>query len=139
MRDSLSQTFSALADPTRRAILARLAEGQANVTELAEPFLEHMSLPAVTKHLKVLENAGLVTKGHDAQRRPCELNAERLQAASDWMDQYRTFWEESLDRLEITTENCLTAKDTKKDTKKLSRSKRQNKKQKPAKAQRKRV
>ncbi len=142
MRDSLSQTFSALADPTRRAILARLAEGQANVTELAEPFLEHMSLPAVTKHLKVLENAGLVTKGHDAQRRPCELNAERLQAASDWMDQYRTFWEESLDRLgdylkTVTAKD--TAKDTKKDTKKLSRSKRQNKKQKPAKAQRKRV
>lgn len=99
MRDQLSQTFSALADPTRRAMLARLAKGQANVSELAKPFLKQMSLPAVTKHLKVLEKAGLVTKKQDAQRRPCELNPQALKDAAEWMEQYRAFWEESLDRL----------------------------------------
>ncbi|PQO39892.1 ArsR family transcriptional regulator [Bremerella cremea] len=100
MRDALSETFAALADPTRRAMLARLAEGQANVTELAEPFLNRMSLPAVTKHLKVLERAGLVTKTPDAQRRSCHLNAEALKEAADWMSTYREFWEASFDRLD---------------------------------------
>lgn len=99
MRDELSQTFAALADPTRRAILGRLAEGQASVSELARPFLHRISLPAVSKHLAVLEKAGLVTRSREAQRRPCALNADSLKEASDWMDQYRVFWEESLDRL----------------------------------------
>ena len=100
MRDPLSQTFAALADPTRRAMLQRLADGQANVSELAEPFLEQMSLPAVTKHLKVLEKAGLVTKSREAQRRPCELNPDGLKNVAEWMEQYRQHWEESFDRLD---------------------------------------
>src|SRR5579883_1955099 len=99
MPDTLSQTFAALADPTRRAMLARLAQGQANVSELARPFLNDMSLPAITKHLKVLEKAGLITKTREAQCRPCTLNAEALKDAADWMEQYRAFWEESFDRL----------------------------------------
>jgi DNA-binding transcriptional ArsR family regulator len=97
---NLDQTFAALSDPTRRAILARLAEGEAGVTELAQPFLASMSLPAVTKHLKVLERAGLITKSRDAQFRPCRLNAEPMRDAADWMEQYRAYWEESLDRLD---------------------------------------
>lgn len=97
--DPLSRTFSALADPTRRAMLARLAEGEANVSDLAAPFLDSMSLPAVTKHLQVLEKAGLVRKGRNAQWRPCRLNGEPLRAANDWMEQYRVAWEEQLDRL----------------------------------------
>lgn len=99
VEDDLSRTFAALADPTRRAILARLAEGEANVSELAAPFLESMSLPAVTKHLKVLEHAGLITKGRQAQWRPCRLNGEPLREAVDWMAQYREAWEAQLDRL----------------------------------------
>jgi len=95
--DTLSSTFAALADPTRRAILARLASGETSVTELARPF--DMTMPAITKHLKVLEHAGLITRGREAQWRPCKLHAEPLQKASDWIDQYRQFWEESLDRL----------------------------------------
>ena len=98
--DLLSQTFSALADPTRRALLARLSEKEMSVTDLAQPFLKEMSLPAVTKHLKVLEKAGLVTRSREAQFRPCKLNAEGLRSASDWMEQYRIFWEESFDRLD---------------------------------------
>lgn len=98
-RDPLSSTFSALADPTRRAILSQLTRGQASVTELAEPFLGEMSLPAITKHLKVLENAGLITRTRDAQFRPCRLNGAPLRDANDWVEQYRQFWEESLDRL----------------------------------------
>jgi DNA-binding transcriptional ArsR family regulator len=98
--ESLDHTFSALADPTRRAILARLSKGESNVTDLAEPFLKSMSLPAVTKHLKVLERAGLVTRSRDAQWRPCRLNGTPLKGASDWMEQYRRYWEESFDRLE---------------------------------------
>jgi DNA-binding transcriptional ArsR family regulator len=98
--DDLSQTFAALADPTRRAILARLSEGEANVSEIAKPFLRKMSLPAITKHLKVLERAGLITKSRDAQWRPCRINGERLKDVADWMEQYRIFWEESFDRLE---------------------------------------
>lgn len=98
--DLLSQTFAALADPTRRAILGRLSEGEANVSELAQPFLKTMSLPAVTKHLKVLERAGLVVKGREAQWRPCKLNGAPLKDACDWIEQYRVFWEESFDRLD---------------------------------------
>ena len=100
MSDLLSQTFSALADPTRRAMLARLSRGEANVSELALPFLNEMSLPAVTKHLKVLEKAKLITKTREAQYRPCKLNAAALKDAADWMQQYRAFWEESFDRLD---------------------------------------
>jgi DNA-binding transcriptional ArsR family regulator len=99
MQDHLSQTFSALADPTRRAILARLSKGEANVSDLAKPFLKDMSLPAITKHLKVLEKAGLLTKTRDAQWRPCKLNGAPFKDVTDWMEQYRVFWEESLDRL----------------------------------------
>src|SRR5436190_7985346 len=94
----LDATFSALADPTRRAILARLISGEASVTELAEPF--EMSLPAVSKHLKVLERAGLITRGREAQWRPCRLEAGPLKDAADWLDHYRRFWEQSFDRLE---------------------------------------
>ena len=96
--DRLNTTFAALADPTRRAILARLVSGQASVSELAEPF--QMSLPAVSKHLKVLERAGLITRGRAAQWRPCRLEAAPLKDAADWLEHYRAFWEESLDRLE---------------------------------------
>jgi DNA-binding transcriptional ArsR family regulator len=98
MRDPLSQTFSALADPTRRAILARLARGEASVTDLAQPFARAMSLPAVTKHLKVLEAAGLVKKTRDAQWRNCSLRPAPLADASQWIEQYRQCWEETLDR-----------------------------------------
>ncbi|MFZ5476774.1 MAG: ArsR/SmtB family transcription factor [Myxococcota bacterium] len=101
MRDPLSQTFAALADPTRRAILERLSKGEANVTELARPFLHEMTLPAVTKHLKVLERAGFVIKGRDAQWRPCRLNREAFRDVADWMQIYRAYWEESLDRLDV--------------------------------------
>lgn len=96
--DPLSSTFAALADPTRRAILARLAMGETSVTELAEPF--EMSLPAVTKHLKVLERAGLITRGREAQWRPCRIEARPLQEANHWIEQYRQIWERRLDRLE---------------------------------------
>jgi DNA-binding transcriptional ArsR family regulator len=99
MQDQLSLTFAALADPTRRAILAHLSEGEASVSDLAKPFLKTMSLPAVTKHLKVLEKAGLITKTKEAQWRPCKLNGDRLKDVADYMEQYRIFWEESLDRL----------------------------------------
>jgi DNA-binding transcriptional ArsR family regulator len=94
----LDATFAALADPTRRAILARLALGEANVMALAEPF--KMSQPAVSKHLKVLERAGLIVRGRDAQSRPCRLQAARLQEATEWMESYRRFWERSLDQLD---------------------------------------
>lgn len=99
MRDHLSVTFSALADPTRRAILAQLANGDANVSELAKPFRKTMSAPAVTKHLKVLEHAGLIRKTRAAQWRTCSISAVPLKEASNWMAQYRQFWEESFDRL----------------------------------------
>ncbi len=100
MKDHLSLIFSALADPTRRALLARLSQGEASVSELAEPFLGSMSLPALTKHLKVLEKAGLVTKSRSAQWRPCKLNGQGLQEAAEWMEPYRVYFEESFDRLE---------------------------------------
>jgi DNA-binding transcriptional ArsR family regulator len=96
--DHLSATFSALADPTRRAILARLALGETSVTELAEPFA--ITLPAVTKHLKVLQRAGLITQGRQAQWRPCKLETQPLKEVSDWVEQYRVLWEQRLDRLE---------------------------------------
>jgi DNA-binding transcriptional ArsR family regulator len=96
--DPLSTTFAALADPTRRAILARLARGETSVTELAAPF--DMSLPAISKHLKVLHRAGLISRGREAQWRPCRLQAAPLKAANDWIEHYRAFWEQSLDRLE---------------------------------------
>jgi DNA-binding transcriptional ArsR family regulator len=96
--DPLSLTFAALADPTRRAILARLAQGEATVKELAEPF--DMTLPAISKHLKVLERAGLITQGKEAQWRPRRLEADRLREVSDWLEQYRHMWEERFNRLE---------------------------------------
>ncbi len=96
--DHLSTTFAALADPTRRAILARLAAGETSVNQLAEPFA--ISLPAISRHLKVLEKAGLITRGREAQWRPCRLNPDQLKTAADWLDYYRRFWEESFDRLE---------------------------------------
>jgi DNA-binding transcriptional ArsR family regulator len=96
--DPLSAKFAALADPTRRAILARLALGETSVTELAVPF--DMSLPAVSKHLKVLENAGLIKRGREAQFRPCKLDAQALRSVDEWLESYRKFWEARFDRLE---------------------------------------
>lgn len=96
--DQLSQTLSALADPTRRAILARLALGEATVNELAEPF--EISLPAVSRHLKVLEAAGLISRGREAQWRPCKLEAEPLKAVDGWLERYRRFWAESFDKMD---------------------------------------
>lgn len=98
MRDHLDVTFAALADPTRRAILARLALGETSVTELGKPF--DISMPAISKHLKVLERAGLISRGREAQLRPCRLDAGPLKEAASWIEEYRRFWEESLDRLE---------------------------------------
>jgi DNA-binding transcriptional ArsR family regulator len=95
--DRLSTTFAALADPTRRALLARLALGETSVTELAEPF--DMSLPAISKHLKVLERAGLIARGREAQWRPCRLEAGPLKDANAWLEEYREFWEQSFDKL----------------------------------------
>ena len=96
--DSLSVTFAALADPTRRAILGRLASGEKSVTELAEPF--DMSMPAISKHLKVLERAGLIARGREAQWRPCRLEAKPLKDVANWVEHYRKFWDESFDRLD---------------------------------------
>jgi DNA-binding transcriptional ArsR family regulator len=96
--EHLNATFAALADPTRRAILARLASGETTVTELAKPF--DMSLPAISKHLNVLERAGLIVRGRDAQRRPCRLEAGRLKEVAEWVESYRRFWEQSFDRLD---------------------------------------
>ena len=109
LADRLSATFSALADPTRRAILTRLATGDATVNELAEPFA--MTQPAISKHLKVLEGAGLISRDRDAQRRPSRLEAKRLAEASAWLDQYRQFWETSFARLDSVLEE-LTRKKT---------------------------
>jgi DNA-binding transcriptional ArsR family regulator len=106
--DRLSLTFSALADPTRRAILARLVTGEASVSELAEPF--DMSLVAVSKHLKVLEKAGLISKGREAQWRPCRLEPEPLRGLDGWLDTYRQFWSESLDRLDVYAATLRTSK-----------------------------
>ena len=113
--DSLSRTFAALADPTRRAILARLAMGETSVTELAEPF--EISAPAVTKHLKVLESVGLISRSRHAQWRPCHLEAAPLQQAADFIEQYRQFWEQSFDRLDSYLQQ-LQAKEKKNGRKK---------------------
>jgi DNA-binding transcriptional ArsR family regulator len=115
MQDRISSTFSALADPTRRAILARLALGETSVTELAAPF--EMSMPAISRHLKVLERAGLIARGREAQWRPCKLKAEPLKQAADWLDEYRRFWEESFDRLDAYLRE-IQAKEKKRDRKK---------------------
>lgn len=104
--DGLSATFSALADPTRRAILARLTTGEVTVKELAGPF--KMSAPAISKHLKVLERAGLISRGRDAQWRPCILEAKPLKEATSWMEQYRRFWEESFDKLDAYLQEMQT-------------------------------
>jgi DNA-binding transcriptional ArsR family regulator len=114
--DSISSTFSALADPTRRAILARLALGETSVTELAAPF--EMSMPAVSKHLRVLEQAGLIARGREAQFRPCKLRAEPLRQAAGWLEEYRRFWEQSFDRLDdylkhLQAEQTATSKQAK--------------------------
>jgi len=116
--DRLSTTFAALADPTRRAILARLASGEAAVTELGEPF--DMSLPAISKHLKVLERAGLIARGREAQRRPCRLEAAPLAEALDWIERYRRFWEERLYRLDAYLQQLKTKE--KKNVRKQRRS-----------------
>jgi DNA-binding transcriptional ArsR family regulator len=116
--DTLDRTFAALADPTRRAILARLASGQASVTELAEPFA--MSLPAVSKHLKVLERAGLVARGRRAQWRPAQLQAEPLHEVADWLADYRRFWEERLDRFDDYLRE-LQASDAEEGERKITR------------------
>lgn len=104
--DALSLTFSALADPTRRSILARLASGEASVTELAAPF--KMSLPAISKHLKVLERAGLIARGREAQWRPCRLEPEALKTVADWVEEYRQLWEERFDRLDAYLQTLQT-------------------------------
>jgi DNA-binding transcriptional ArsR family regulator len=106
--DRLNATFLALADPTRRAILARLALGEASVNELAEPF--DMSQPAVSKHLKMLERAGLVTRGRDAQRRPCRLEAQPLEAAYVWIERYRQLWDMNFERLDMLLEELQSTK-----------------------------
>src|SRR5246127_4234203 len=106
MSQNLDTTLAALPDPTRRAILARLAGGEASVMELAEPFA--MTQPAISKHLKVLERAGLVTRGRDAQRRPCRLEARPLKAATHWLENYRRFWEESFRRLDLLLDELKT-------------------------------
>jgi len=108
--DVLSEKFAALADPTRRAMLARLSQGEANVSELAKPFLRDMSLPAVTKHLKVLERAGLITKTREAQWRPCKLNGDGFKDVAEWMELYRAYWEESLDRLDVYLKTVMAKK-----------------------------
>ena len=97
MQDRLSETFSALSDPTRRAILARLAQGEATVNEIAEPF--KISLPAISRHLKVLERAGLISRSREAQWRPCKLEPENLKAVDGWLESYRSFWDQSFDRM----------------------------------------
>lgn len=114
--DKLSLTFGALADPTRRAILARLANGEEiSVSDLAKPF--QMSMPAITKHLKVLENAGLIVKSREAQYRPCKLNGDPLKEVAGWVEQYKKFWEESFDRLEDYLKTITSEKKKKEKTK----------------------
>jgi DNA-binding transcriptional ArsR family regulator len=121
--DRLSATFAALSDPTRRAILARLALGETSVSRLAEPFA--MSLPAVSKHLKVLERAGLITRGRDAQMRPCKIEVNALKEADDWLEEYRRLWEQRLDRLDdyLRTLQAEEAKPAKAKEKKRGRKK----------------
>jgi DNA-binding transcriptional ArsR family regulator len=107
--DALSTTLSALADPTRRAILARLSQGEATVNELAEPF--PISLPAISRHLKVLEAAGLISRGREAQWRPCRLQAEPLKQLDDWLERYRRFWEGSFDKMDAYLAGLTKGKD----------------------------
>ncbi len=111
--DQLSVTFAALADPTRRAILARLAQGEASVTELAKPF--DLSLPGISKHLKVLQRAGLITQGRNAQWRPCRLEPARLKEASEWVGEYSRFWDESFQRLDQVLQDLMKEEKTKDD------------------------
>lgn len=111
-QDKLTRTFTALSDPTRRAILAKLSRGEATVKELAKPF--DISAPAITKHLKVLENAGLISRGREAQWRPCRIEAEALKEASDWIGEYRKFWEASFDRLDAYLKTMTAKKKEKK-------------------------
>jgi DNA-binding transcriptional ArsR family regulator len=113
--DRLDATFLALADPTRRAILARLARGDASVTELAEPF--EMSQPAISKHLKMLERAGLVSRGRDAQRRPCKLEAKPLEAVHAWLERYRQMWDANFERLDALLAELHTAQPPRKSKK----------------------
>ena len=124
--DRLSATFAALADPTRRAILARLALGETSVTELAEPF--EMSMPAVSKHLKVLERAGLITRGREAQWRPCRIEAQALKPVDEWLENYRRLWEERFDRLEVYLRELQAKDDTKLAGKKIREKRRARKK-----------
>ena len=113
--DQLSTTFAALADPTRRAILARLSQGEATVTELAKPF--DLSLPGVSKHLKVLQRAGLITQGRSAQWRPCRLEVARLKEASEWVGEYQRFWDESFQRLDEVLQDLIKEEKKKNDGK----------------------
>jgi DNA-binding transcriptional ArsR family regulator len=122
--DQLSSTFAALADPTRRAILARLVAGEASVTQLAEPF--EMSMPAISKHLKVLEHAGLIARGREAQWRPCRLEAGPLKSVADWVEDYRRFWEQSFDRLDDYLHELKKQESRKKKEKKHARKQRKN-------------
>jgi DNA-binding transcriptional ArsR family regulator len=124
--DRLSSTFAALSDPTRRAILARLALGETSVSKLAEPFA--MSLPAISKHLKVLERAGLITRGRDAQMRPCKIEATALKEADDWLEEYRRLWEQRLDRLDDYLQTLQAQEATAKKRKKPKETKRGRKK-----------
>jgi len=121
MKDNLSLTFNALADPTRRAMLAQLSLGETNVSDLAKPFLKKMSMPAISKHLSVLEKAGLIVKTRDAQWRPCKIDGAALKDAAEWMEPYRKFWEESFDRLDeylkTMTSKTMTNKKKKKKKK----------------------
>jgi|SRR3954452_5930902 len=114
MTDAISSTFAALADPTRRAILARLALGETSVTELAAPF--EMSMPAISRHLKVLEHAGLISRAREAQRRPCRLTPEPMKEAAEWLDAYRQYWDLSFDRLDDYLQ-VIKAKETKRGRK----------------------
>lgn len=126
-QDQLTFTFAALADPTRRAILARLSTGEASVTDLAEPF--DMSMPAISKHLKVLERAGLIERGREAQWRPCRLRAVPLQEAADWIADYRRFWEERFDRLDLYLQE-LQNPQRKKEKQHVAKSKQDNRRRK---------
>lgn len=120
---NLDTTFAALADPTRRAILARLALGETSVTELAKPF--EMSMPAISKHLKVLEKAGLIDRARDAQTRPARLNPAALKTAAAWIDEYRRFWEESFDRLDAYLQRLQADKANQKETKRKTSKKKE--------------
>jgi len=126
--DHLSTTFAALADPTRRAILAKLAVSESSVNDLAEPF--DISLPAISRHLKVLEDAGLITRWREAQWRPCRLNPDKLRAVDAWLDDYRRFWEESFDRLEEYLQD-LKANRNKKQPKEKPRVQNSRRKRRP--------